>query len=166
MTLDSLEKLAVIFGSVATGVGVLTALIFGLIQARSAAKNQERSRRSNQMQALVAFDQMLENYHHIHTALRPGGRLVGKEDLSHQDIVDLERYMGLFERAKIFIDDGFLTDDHFKHLYGYRMYNLAKQPWIREKKLIAEAGGWRYFLQLYQILYPEDYQLIDNSRRT
>ena len=60
MTIVDVEKLAVIFGSVATGAGVLTALIFGIIQARSASKNQERSRRSNQMQALVAFDQMLE----------------------------------------------------------------------------------------------------------
>lgn len=165
MSLDELENLAVIFGSVATGAGVLVALAFGVIQAMSAARSRERSQRSSQMQALVAFDQMLEKYHHIHTALRPGGDLVVKKNVSHQEKVDLERYMGLFERAKIFIDDGFLTEDHFKHLYGYRMSNLAQQPWVRSEKLVAEWEGWRYFLQLYKLLYPEDYRAIDEARR-
>jgi len=67
ISLDDLEKIASIFASLATGIGVLVALVFGIIQVRAASKNQRATRRSNQMQALVAFDQMLESYHHVNT---------------------------------------------------------------------------------------------------
>ncbi|HSR53375.1 MAG TPA: hypothetical protein VLV83_21320 [Acidobacteriota bacterium] len=152
--MEDLERLAVIFGSVATGVGVLVAVVFGVVQARSASKDLRRSRHSTQLQALVAFDQLLENYHHVHTAVRPGGELEEKCNPSHQEKVDLERYMGLFERAKIFIDDGYLSPDHFRSLYGYRMRNLVKQPWVAEEKLRKRAGGWTYFIELHDSLYP------------
>ena len=160
MSLDDLVKVASIFASLATGIGVVVALVFGIFQVRAASRNQRASRRSNQMQALIAFDQMLENYQHVHAALRPGGDLRHKQELSHQERVDIERYMGLFERAKIFIDDKFLTVDHFKTLYGYRMYNLATQPWVRSAKLILNREGWAYFLSLYKLLYPDDYAKI------
>lgn len=132
------------------------------MQARSASKNLERSRQSSQLQALLAFDELLEHYHHIHSGMRPGGRFVSTNgiELEHQDVVDIERYLGLFERAKVFIDDGYLSLDHFKMMYGYRMKNLAAQPWVRKNKLQAEAEGWRYFLELYKELYPEDYKEI------
>jgi len=158
--LNQLEQYAAIFASLATGLSFLIALVFGLFQLRAAAKNREATRRSNQMQALIAFDEMLENYHHVHIALRPGGELFDKVKLSHQERTDIERYMGLFERAKVFIDDQFLTIDHFKNLYGYRMRNLARHPWVRSEKLIERQAGWTYFLALYGLLYKKDYQEI------
>ena len=160
INIDCFEKLAVIFGSIATGASVLVAVVVGLIQARSASKNLERSRQSSQMQTLLAFDELLEHYHHIHSGVRPGGKLIGKDELEHQEIVDVERYLGLFERAKVFIDDGYVSVEHFKMMYGYRMNNLAKQPWVRKRKLQEEAKGWKYFLELYKDLYPEDYSRV------
>lgn len=165
MNIEYFESLVVIFGNIATGIGVIVALIFGISQARAASKSLKKSQHSTQLQALVAFDQLLEKYHHIHSLLRPGGDLVGKkEGLSHQNIVDLERYMGLFERAKIFIDDKYLSIDHFRNLYGYRMCNIAQQPWIRHYKLVKEVEGWSYFLELYGLLYPEDHKEIINTK--
>jgi hypothetical protein len=160
MNVHELERFASVFASLATGIGVLVALVFGIFEVRAASRNQQESKRSNQMQALISFDQMLENYHHIHTALRPGGDLCKKEALSHQERVDIERYMGLFERAKVFLDDNYLTVDRFKNLYGYRMHNLANQPWVRKAKLIDNHKGWAYFLMLYKLLYPKDYERI------
>ena len=113
--IDCLEKVAVIFGSIATGVGVLVAVVVGIIQARSALKNLDRSRQSSQMQTLLAFDELLEHYHHIHSGVRPGGKLIGKDKLEHQEIVDVERYLGLFERARVFIDE----TEHGKYNVDY-----------------------------------------------
>jgi hypothetical protein len=160
MNIDSFGKLAVIFGSLAAGAGVLVAVVVGFIQARSASKNLERSRQSSQMQTLLALDELLEHYHHIHTGVRPGGKLTGKDKLEHQEKVDVERYLGLFERAKVFLDDGYVSVEHFKMMYGYRMNNLAKQPWVRKQKLQKQAKGWKYFLELYKDLYPKDYSRI------
>ena len=77
-----------------------------------------------------------------------------KSQPSHQEKVDLERYMGLFERAKVFIDDGQLSPEHFRNLYGYRMRNLVKQPWVAEEKLRKRPDGWAYFIELHNFLYP------------
>jgi hypothetical protein len=160
MNIDMIETSAVIFGSVATGVGVIVAVVVGIIQARSASKNLERSRHSLQMQALLAFDELLEHYHHIHSGVRPGGNLIRKKELEHQEVVDIERYLGLFERAKVFIYDGYVSIEHFRTMYGYRMLNIARQPWVRKHKLQEEADGWKYFLELYKKLYPDDYDKI------
>ena len=152
-----------VVGITATVAGVLVALIFGIRQAKSAVSSLEVAKRANQLQAMIAFDQLLEKYHHIHTGLRPGGDLRKKEDPSHQECVDIERYMGLFERAQIFLDDGFLRLDRFKDLYGYRMKNIASQPWVLEAKLRKQKNGWARFLDLYRRVYPEDHEMIDND---
>lgn len=166
MDLDSILKLASTFGSIATGLGVIVAVIFGIKQSRSAAKNLERSRLSSQMQAILLFDELLEHYHHIHSGVRLGGRLVDKDELNHQDQVDIERYLGLFERAKVFMDDGYVSEEDFKMMYGYRMSNLASQPWVRKEKLQKRAKGWKYFLELYEKLYPVDYaKLLEEMKK-
>lgn len=85
--------------------------------------------------------------------LRPGGEWAGAEiKLGPEDWAEIERYMGLFERAKILIDDGFLDPEEFDHLYGYRVRNIRANPTIRREKLEIRAYGWVYFLELEKIL--------------
>ena len=160
MTLNEYEIIASIIASAVTSVGVIIALVFGILEIRAGSRSQQESKRANQMQALISFDQMLDNYHHVHSALRPGGDLTNQKELTHKQKVDIERYMGLFERAKVLEDDNFLPIERFRNLYGYRLKNLAKQPWVRQQKLIKNHMGWEYFLSLYESLYPEDHKKI------
>ncbi|MCP4269690.1 MAG: hypothetical protein GY777_29650 [Candidatus Brocadiaceae bacterium] len=173
MTTKELVDVATIFGSFATGIGVLAAVIFGVVQASIAKRNAKANRLANQLQALVAFDGMMARYEHISAGLCPGGELYEKQKLSREELTDVERYMGLFERAKMFIDEDFLTLEVFRRLYGYRMINVASHPFIRQNKLIDRAEGWSYFLDLYKKLYPDLYKrlfpgddLSEHAKRT
>jgi len=132
---------------------VLIGIYFAIKQIKLAVAQLEAGRRSQQAQTLLAFDQMLDRHEAIHKKLRPGGEWAGASiELSASDWADIERYMGLFERAKVLIDDGFLDVEDFDHLYGYRVRNIRANPTISREKLERRAYGWRMFLALEEQL--------------
>lgn len=134
-------------------LGILIGIYFGIRQLKLGVEQLRETKKSQQMQTLLQFDQMLDRHEALHKKLRPGGAWA-KEDLrlEPEDWSDIERYMGLFERAKILIDDGFLKIEDFDHLYGYRVRNIRANPVISREKLEKRAYGWRYFLELEQLL--------------
>jgi hypothetical protein len=139
--------------AVATAIGVVAAIYFGIRQLRVAVAQREAQNRAVQAQTLLAFDQMLDRHQEVHKKLRPGGEWAGEEtELEAADWAEIERYMGLFERAKILIDDGFLKPEEFDHLYGYRVRNICANPTIRREKLEKRSYGWLYFLDLVELL--------------
>ncbi len=139
--------------SVAAAIGVITGIYFGIQQLKLAVAQLEANKRSQQAQVLLEFDRMLDRHQAVHEKLRPGGEWAGVEvELTPVDWAEIERYMGLFERAKILIDDGFLEPEDFNHLYGYRVMNICANPMIKREKLEKRAYGWRYFIALVDLL--------------
>jgi len=60
--------------------------------------------------------------------------------------------MGLFERVKVLIDDGIIDANTVNRLYGYRITNIVSNAAIQEEKLVKEAGSWKDFIELRQML--------------
>lgn len=147
--LDIIQAVASVVGA----GGVIAGVYFGVRQLRLAVTQLEAAKRSQQAQTLLDFDQMLDRHKAVHKKLRPGGEWAGAEiKLEPHDWAEIEQYMGLFERAKILIDDGFLAPEDFDHLFGYRVRNIRANPTIRREKLEKRAYGWRYFLDLEKLL--------------
>ena len=124
--------------------GALASLIYAGFQLRA-------TKRSAQGGFLLRFDQMLDRYDEVHKRLRPGGCWASGRIEDHE-WPDIERYMGLFERIKVLIDDGFIDLEIFDRLYGYRIDNIRINPQIKEEKLIKRAYGWKYFIELAEAL--------------
>jgi hypothetical protein len=146
--------------AVVASVGVVAGVYFGVRQlkaaaneARLGAEQLEANKRSTQGGFLLAFDQMLDRYDPVHKKLRPGGEWAAAEiQLGPDEWAEIERYMGLFERVKILIDDGFLDLETFDYLYGYRVRNIEANPTIKREKLVRRAWGWKHFIELSEAL--------------
>ena len=64
---------------VATAIGVIAGIYFGVRQLRVAVAQLEGGKRTQQAQTLLAFDQMLDRHEAVHKKLRPGGAWAGVE---------------------------------------------------------------------------------------
>jgi hypothetical protein len=148
-------------GLMLTGVG----LIFAGWQLRASYKQLQISQRIAGGNFLLQFDEILFQQHNeVHKRLRPGGEWAGSKGgpTSQEDRVAVERYMGMFERIKVLVDDKLLDLDAVERFYGYRIQNIVANPVIfREKKLmrpeewskldkdIQEEHPWRNFIELW-----------------
>jgi hypothetical protein len=130
----------------------LLGFIGAVISILYAARQLRDSKRSAQGNFLLRFDEMLDRHDAVHKRLRPGGDLASGETIAPGDWPAIERYMGLFERIKILIDDGFIDLDAFDRLYGYRIDNITNNKQIKQAKLVDRAYGWRDFNALVQDL--------------
>jgi hypothetical protein len=59
--------------------GVIVGVYFGVRQLKLAVAQLEASKRSQQAQTLLQFDQMLDRHDLIHKKLRPGGEWAARE---------------------------------------------------------------------------------------
>ncbi|MCB9102631.1 MAG: hypothetical protein H6633_00065 [Anaerolineales bacterium] len=86
--------------------------------------------------------------------LRPGGIWSDGESgpTSPADWVAVEKYMGLFERVKVLIDNGLVDIDTIDKLYGYRVINIVANKVIYHKKIKDEAEAWQKFIELWHAL--------------
>lgn len=134
--IDLIATLIALLGA----VGTVGSLIYAARQLRA-------SKRSTQADLLFKFDEILNRYDEVHKALRPGGKWRNTQ-ISTDEWPDVERYMGLFERIKIVIDDGFIDIGTFDRLYGYRIDNVTANHQINQEKLVNLASGWRDFNEL------------------
>ena len=142
---DAIQALAAILGL----IGVIIGLVYADFQFRA-------TKRSTQGNFLLQFDQMLQTYDKVHKLMRPiGDWRSGKKKIEEDDWPDIERYMGIFERIKILIDDKFINLAVFDRLYGYRIDNILKTRQILNEKLIKRAYGWQDFIHLTNALYQD-----------
>jgi hypothetical protein len=63
---------------------------------------------------------------------------------------DVEKYMGIFERINILINEGILDIDTVDELYGYRIINIAANEVVRKEKLEDRRDYWQEFIELYE----------------
>jgi len=135
--------------SIFTVIGVCVAAI-GLYYAGKQLRGAQKSARG---EFLLRLDEMFKEHVEVHTRLRPGGVWTEASNgpRSVEDWVAVERYMGLFERIKILVDDGVIDLDTVDRMYGYRVFNIVENKTIYAK-LVDESEDWRDFLGLWQAL--------------
>lgn len=114
-----------------------------------------RARKTTEGQSLTTLAQLVSEYKPLHTRLHPPperwwtspGTKPSKEDL-----VELEGYMGFFERLWLLVENKALTLDVVDRLYGYRVANIVNNPEIRKQKLEPQKAGWSDFIGLWGAL--------------
>jgi hypothetical protein len=140
-----------------------------------AGKQFKASQRVSAGDFLLRVDEMLFTQHNdVHTFLRPGGKWAGGviAPSSPEEWNMVERYMGMFERVKVLMDDGLLDVDvdvdADERFYGYRIRNIiANQEIVRVKQLHSEVEWtnlshrerkihlWKHFIELWHELERE-----------
>ncbi|MBA7541225.1 hypothetical protein ES705_33532 [subsurface metagenome] len=114
---------AIVIGLMISALGLLltaAALFY-------AGKQFKASQRVAAGDFLLRVDEMLFTQHNdVHTFLRPGGKWAGgvSAPSSPEEWNMVERYMGMFERVKVLMDDGLLDVDAVERFYGYRIRNI------------------------------------------
>jgi hypothetical protein len=136
-----LESIATAVGALMTTIG----LLYAGIQLRA-------SRKIARGEFLLQLDELFHPYNEVHTKLRPGGEWSSghKGPVTVEEWVSVERYMGLFERIKLLIDDGIIDLDTVDRIYGYRVLNIISNNVIRQAKLEREKMHWEDFVDLWQ----------------
>lgn len=131
---------------IATVAGlVLTAL--GLIYTGYQISESKKVARG---EFLLHLDEILQQHNDTHIRLRPGGNWAnGKSGpKNNKEWVAVERYMGLFERVNILVEDKIIDIDTIYRLYGYRVINISENKNIRKFKLEKESQSWEDFIKL------------------
>ncbi len=131
-----------------TTVSVVIGIVIALRNLSGMSKDKTKEKEMSQGLYLLEFDKMIDRYDDINIKLRPNGEWTKKNSFEGFEWAQIERYMGLFERIKLLIDDGFIDIDVFDRLYGYRIKNITVQPLIKEVKLENNASGWKDFIEL------------------
>lgn len=143
MSSSDLQTFAAIVGLLLTG--------FGLIFTGRQLRESKLIARGD---FLLRLDDMLQQHNEVHTCLRPGGIWAESKHgpQSPEEWIAVERYMGLFERIKILIDNGSIDLPIVDRLYGYRVFNITANSVIRKAKLEDEAASWSDFIDLWLAL--------------
>lgn len=130
------------------------ALFYNATQIRL-AKNVARG------QFLLQLDQMFLQHDEVHTRLLETGWPDGRQGPNTgKEWIAVEKYMGLFERIQVLIDDGIVDLKTINHLYGFRVFSIVQNPIIFQEKLVNRKDHWQEFIRLHAALelIPENYQ--------
>lgn len=136
-----LQEIVTIVGLPLTVAG----LFFAGYQLRASYRQLKISQRIAGADFILRFDEMLIQRHDkVHQFLRPGGEWTkeGRGPDSIEDWMLVERYMGMFERVKILLDDDLIDVDAIERFYGYRIRNIYANKVIFEKKKLKTLPQW------------------------
>jgi hypothetical protein len=96
---------------------------------------------------------LLREFNEVHAKLCPGGAWHGGAGgpSTPEEWVELDRYVGRFERIYILVDRKLLRLKDVEHCWGRRVRNIMAHGTIRER-LLNEAERWSYFVALHDEL--------------
>lgn len=133
------ELTATIIGLVLTAIGLIYTgyQIYG---AKRVARGE----------FLLHLDEILQKHNEVHIRLRPGGDWASRKTgpKNNEEWAAVERYMGLFERVNILVEDKIIDIDTVDRLYGYRVINILENEIIHQAKLVKESRSWQDFIHL------------------
>jgi hypothetical protein len=140
------------FGSVATAVGSMVAGVGLVMTAKGlkyAAGQLEQTKKLARGEFLLRLEELFQDHFETHKRLRRGGEWSGDEGPSTgEEWSEVEKYMGLFERINVLVKDDIINLDYVDYFYGYRILNIARNPVIRQAKLVDQAEWWQNFIEL------------------
>jgi hypothetical protein len=144
MSCASIESIATIIGLALTAIG--------LIYTGSQIHGSKKVARG---EFLLHLDEMLQKHNDVHIRLRPGGEWAkgNTGPKNNEEWAAVERYMGLFERVNILVEDKIIDIDTIDRLYGYRIINISENKVIRQAKLEQESQSWQDFIKLKDKIY-------------
>jgi hypothetical protein len=100
---------------------------------------------------LFRLDERARSFDDVHRNLRPEGDwsdgITGPAN--GEDWIQLEAYMGFFERIDAFIDDGQIDVAYVEEFSGYRYRNIVANRAIGVAKLTGDRrASWKRFVAL------------------
>lgn len=137
---------------------IIGALVAGTISYLLLRVQISEARRIAQAELLLQFDARLSQYDDVHRALRPGGDWREGTPNDSQVWVQIEGYMGAFERLNALIVDGIVNKKFARSFYAYRLQNIVSNPKIRQRKLVDERSYWNDFIDVchrLDVLIPQ-----------
>lgn len=126
LTLDGILVTAI--GSVAAVVGI----VFVWLQVRA-------SRRVAQGEFILRLGELLNRYEATSRALV---QKQWKPDDDGISLVDMVRYMEVFDQMKILIDYKMIEPAIFQRLFGYRLYFVVMNDYLYQTQLVENAQWW------------------------
>jgi hypothetical protein len=138
-------------GKIVGVIGGLATLIFGAYQIYVNTK-------INQATFWLELRRMFSDYQDVHVKLRPRGAWYASPEHPNLDeLPSVEPYMGLLEHCNRMLEQGLIDWKTFKHIYGYRVDNIMKNPAIVKAKLIENEENWENFIRLsHKLGYRRD----------
>jgi hypothetical protein len=141
-------------GAVLTGIGLIYAglqLKYAGLQVKHAGLQLEFAQKVSKAQFLLQLDILLKEHETVARDLR--GRWRGEGGpATLEEWIAVERYMGLFERIQILIEDGVVDLKTFDQLYGYRIFYITENSVIHDHKLVERKDQWAHFIRLWDSL--------------
>jgi hypothetical protein len=103
------------------------------------------SRKQAYGQFLFELDTQFRAYEKLHQQLMS---VDGADyEPSHDEMIEVWRYVGLFERCKILLDNNTISMETFEAFYGYRLYSVVGNCAIR-KSIKLSYRKYQYFIRL------------------
>jgi hypothetical protein len=158
---DTVYVMAASQASNAIGLASAVAALLSCIAALCSVGFTYRLLRQNRnvaaAQFLLGVDEHLKYYKDVHLKLRPGGDWhKSDKNPTGREWLDVEPYMGLFERVNVAMRNGLVPLHDVRDFYGYRIANLVANHCVRKYKLEREFPSWRQFIGLaHQLGYIE-----------
>ena len=142
-------------GTLITGIITAFAVIAAFIAGYYAKGQLDEAKKTAYGDFLLHLDEMFRYYESVHTKLHPKGNWSkGKHSPETvEDWVAVSGYMGLFERIQLLLENDIIKElDTADRLYGYRLFNIVKQPIIYHDMLVERGSGWIGFIKLWEAL--------------
>lgn len=115
-----------------------------------------------QAQLLLAFDSRLMEFDNVHASLRDNEAWDEEDEESKKlpdgiEWVQLDSYLGVFERMNKMVDDGLMQLDLVDAFYSYRLENIVTSNRIRQAKFSDAPDSdsredWTGFISLCEKL--------------
>jgi hypothetical protein len=162
--------IAALMASITTVFAVAVAVIAGYYakgQLKAANKQLEATkeqlsigRRIALSDTLFRLDDVFQQYQDVREKLAVGGdwHRGAKGPNYPQDLPEVNRYIGLFERVQVLLEKDLIDIDTVDNWYGDRLINIVINPIIKDR-LVKHKRGWSDFIKLWKALVKQREQV-------
>ncbi|MCB9230094.1 MAG: hypothetical protein H6581_00400 [Bacteroidia bacterium] len=142
-----MEEMA-LWGSFFSGIGALAALIISILQLK---KNSMINEANFWLSLREIFN--TEDRVKVHQGFR-NAQWRHNAPQNNEEWILIEDYLGLFEVCQKLLEKKVISQEMFKNLYEYRIYNFLNNREAAIRKLVCEYYDWAILYQLLENLYP------------
>ena len=148
----SLSENLTLIGVLVTAIGSISAfvgIVFIWFQVRA-------SRRIAQGEFILRLGELLNDHEDASRVLLDTQWKPDTTETNSAALVEMIRYMEVFDQMKILIDYHMIEPDVFQRLFGYRLYFIVMNDYLYEEQLMKNAQWWPDTIALSKLMakYP------------
>lgn len=104
---------------------------------------------------LLHIYELIQSHNDLHSQLTGEGKwstnnkVASLSDFSHEDLMKIDRYVGLFEGIKIIVEDEIIDSDIIDKLFSHRIAAIMSNKILAER---YSGEKWKIFRDLIYIL--------------